>query len=56
MYMMIYWFDYGIDSGAVITPDGKYLFFSSDRREKSQSDVYWVDAKFIKELKPNNIK
>lgn len=35
---------------ARITPDGKYIFVIKSGR------VYWLDAKFIKELKPNNIK
>ena len=34
----------------IISPDGKYLFFNSDRRGKS--DIYWVDAKIIDELRP----
>jgi Tol biopolymer transport system component len=38
---------------ARVTPDGKYLFFMSDRpgsaRERS---IYWVDAKVIEELRP----
>lgn len=34
---------------AYISPDGKYLFFSSD------GDIYWVDASFIDEFK-NGIK
>jgi len=29
----------------VFSPDGKYLFFTSDRR--GNSDIYWVDAKII---------
>jgi len=35
---------------AYISPDGKYLFFSRN------SDIYWVDAKIIEELKPEEIK
>lgn len=37
-----------------ISPDGKYLFFESDRAGKM--DIYWVDAKIIEELKPINLK
>jgi len=33
-----------------VTPDGKYLFFIG------AADIYWVDAKFIKGLKPDLIK
>ena len=36
-------------STAVFSPDGKYLFYSSD------NDIYWVDASFIEDLK-NDIK
>jgi hypothetical protein len=34
------------ESTAVISPDGKYLFYSSG------GDIYWVSAKIIEELKP----
>ena len=30
----------------LLTPDGKYLFFA-----RGYGDVYWVDAKLIKNLK-----
>jgi len=33
-----------------VSPDGKYLFFESG------GDICWVDAIFIKELKPNELK
>jgi hypothetical protein len=33
-----------------ISPDGKYLFF------KRESDIFWVDAKIIEELKPGELK
>ena len=29
----------------VVSPDGKYLFFTSRRR--GNDDIYWVDAKII---------
>jgi Tol biopolymer transport system component len=32
-----------------LTPDGKYLFFSSNRT--GNYDIYWVDSKIIEELK-----
>lgn len=38
----------------MISPDGKYLFFSSRRR--GNEDIYWVDAKVIENLKPQEIK
>jgi Tol biopolymer transport system component len=34
----------------MISPDGKYLFYSN------KGDIYWVDSKIIEDLKPNNIK
>jgi len=62
----------------VVTPDGKYIFFRSNRRiHKSYSetpltydeiikildspgngegDIYWVDAKIIEKLKPEELK
>ena len=34
-----------------MSPDGKYLFFT--RYDKNwNEDIYWVDAKIIEELKP----
>lgn len=42
---------------ARLSPDGKYLFFMSDRpgsaRERS---IYWVDAKVIEEMRPVDLK
>jgi len=36
-----------------ISPDGKYLFFSSNRAEGKQfPDVYWVSASFVSRFKP----
>ena len=32
-----------------LSPDGKYLFFTSKRT--GNGDIYWVDAKIIEELK-----
>lgn len=37
-----------------ITPDGKYILFSSNRA--GNWDIYWVDAKVIEELKPKDLK
>ena len=33
-----------------VSPDEKYLFFMT------RDAIYWIDAKFIKELKPKNLK
>ena len=45
------------EGGAKITPDGKFLFFNrmmpSTKGDGSrQSDLFWIDAHFIEELKP----
>lgn len=37
-----------------VTPDGKYFFFNSTR--SGSWDIYWVDAKIIEELKPEELK
>ena len=37
-----------------VTPDGKYLFFTS--RRTGADDIYWVDAKVIEDLKPDELK
>ncbi len=39
-----------IDICPMVTPDGKYLFFLSQRG--GESHIWWVDAGFIKKLKP----
>jgi len=67
-----------MDQAAIVTSDGKYLFFSSKRvkpidysdknfsyqtiidalnkPQNGNSDVYWIDAKIIEELKPKELK
>ncbi len=37
-----------------VTPDGKYLFFTSDRT--GNREIYWVDAKIINTFKPDEIR
>lgn len=44
----------GDDWTPFVTLDGEYLFFSSN--VSGNRDVYWVDAKVIDNLKPNNLK
>ena len=40
-----------------VTPDGKYLFFTSNRPQEEQTgNIYWADAQIIEELKPEGIK
>ncbi|KZN45411.1 PD40 domain-containing protein [Pseudoalteromonas luteoviolacea] len=41
----------GPDTGAVVSPDGKYLFFNRKFSE-DDSDIMWVDAKVIDDLRP----
>jgi len=41
----------GYDYCAMLSADGKYLFFT--RNVNRQGDIYWVDAKIIEELKPS---
>jgi len=38
-----------------VSPDGKYLFFTKFT-EGGHEDFYWVDARFIEELKPKASK
>ena len=38
-----------------VSPDKKYFFFTGGKNSAG-SDIYWVDAKFIEELKPDILK
>lgn len=38
-----------------LSPDGKYLFFARNTDE-TYSDIYWVDAAIIEDLRPGNAK
>lgn len=42
------------ESIAIISPDGKYLFFMS--RRNGIGEHFWVDARIIRELKPEEMK
>jgi hypothetical protein len=43
------------ESRPYVTPDGKYLFFVSNRpTETGSSNIYWVDAKVIESLVPDD--
>ena len=37
-----------------VSPDGKYIFFARHMPE-TYSDIFWTDAKIIKELKPSKL-
>lgn len=39
---------------ASVSPNGKYLFFKSDRM--GSDDIFWVDAKVIEELRPESLR
>ncbi|MBN1222800.1 MAG: PD40 domain-containing protein [Candidatus Aminicenantes bacterium] len=39
-----------------VSLDGKYFFFTSNRPGKGKRDVYWVSAKIIEKLKPEELK
>ncbi|MBO3697258.1 PD40 domain-containing protein [Roseivirga sp. E12] len=41
------------EGGASVTPDGKYLFFNRAVSPEN-TDIFWVDAKIIQELRPEN--
>jgi len=36
----------------IITPDGKYLFFTRDEDENGLSNIYWVGTEIIEKLRP----
>jgi ribosomal protein L24E len=39
-----------------VTPDGKYLFFTSNRpKEGNTGNIYWIDARIIDDLKPKGL-
>lgn len=42
------------DGCPAISPDGKYLFFNSDR--SGNSDIYWIDIKVLDQFRPENTK
>ena len=52
--------DKGVNSKAfettpVVSPDGKYLFFIS-QRDRDAGNVYWIDGRIIEDLKPDELK
>lgn len=44
----------GVEALANVSPDGKWVFFVSDRN--GNADMYWMDAKVINSLSPENLK
>jgi hypothetical protein len=39
-----------------VSPDGKYFFFNRYNPDLKKGDMYWVDARIIEEMKPDDIK
>lgn len=39
-----------------LSPDGKYFFFNRRNVITGKSNIYWVDAKIIEDLKPKELK
>ena len=46
----------GWESRPYVTRDGKYLFFSRGDENPSWADIFWVDARIIEDLKPEELK
>ncbi len=47
----------GFEARPYVTPDGKYLFFTSNREESQGGEgIYWVDAKVIESLREEEIR
>lgn len=47
----------GFEARPYVTPDGQYLFFTSNREESEGGEgIYWVDAKVINQLRPKEIR
>jgi len=42
------------DDFATLSPDGNYLFFSTDRNSKGYCDIYWISTNIIEKLKPKD--
>ncbi|UCE39904.1 MAG: PD40 domain-containing protein [Candidatus Aminicenantes bacterium] len=39
-----------------VSPDGKYFFFNRYNPDAKEGNIYWVDAKIIENLKPEEMK
>ena len=44
----------GMEIWPIVSPDGKYLFFTSYRG--GEQDIYWINTSFIGKLKPDELK
>ena len=46
----------GFEARPYVTPDGKYLFFTSNREESEGGEgIYWVDANVIDKARPEEV-
>jgi Tol biopolymer transport system component len=43
----------GVEYCPMVTPNGKYFFFTRKDRKSRKSDIYWMDARFIDSLRQN---
>ncbi len=41
----------GLEQAPVVSPDGKFLFFTGKRGDRESKDIYWVSTEFISKLK-----
>ena len=39
-----------------LSPDGKYFFLNRRNAATEESNIYWVDAKIVEDLKPKELK
>ena len=47
----------GFEARPYVTPDGKYLFFTSNREESEGGEgIYWVDANIIDQVRPKEFE
>ena len=47
----------GFEARPYVTPDGKYLFFTSNRAESEGGEgIYWVDAEAIDQFRPEELR
>jgi len=46
----------GEEARPSITPDGKYFFFTRGNVNPDWRDIFWVDARIIEKLKPDELK
>lgn len=44
-----------LETTPIVSPDGKYLFFIS-QRDRDVGNVYWVDARIIEDMMPDELK